>query len=89
MLVKRFSQDPLESYFCKQHPNEAWKGKLTLYDFDYANTFQNQKVFKPIATGKVRDENMESDRTSSMLEKIQTKQSLLSSKVWSSHRIGT
>ena len=44
---------------------------------------------KPIATGKVRDENInfESDRTSSISEKIQTKQPLLSSKVSSSHQI--
>ena len=34
-------------------------------------TLQNQKVFKPIATGKARDENLESDRTSSMSEKTQ------------------
>ena len=35
--------------------------------------FQNLKVFKPIATGKVRNENInfESNRTSSMSEKIQ------------------
>ena len=46
-------------------------------------------MFKPIATGKVSDENVnfESDRTSSMLEKIQTKQSLSSSKVSRSHQI--
>ena len=33
--------------------------------------FRNQKVFKPIAAGKVRDENInfESDRTSLMSEK--------------------
>ena len=51
--------------------------------FSYPNIFWNQKVFKPIAMGKVRDKNInfESDRTSSMLEKIQSKQSLLSSKV--------
>ena len=41
------------------------------FDFGYANTSQNQKLFKPIATGKVEDENInfESNRTSSMLEK--------------------
>ena len=67
----------------------AWTDKLPLYDFGYAKTFQNQKVFKPIAIGKVRDENInfESNRTSSMLEKIQTKQSLRSSKVSSSNQI--
>ena len=73
VLAERFSQDPLESYFCKQPPG-VWKDKLPLYEFGYANTFRNQKVFKPTATGKVRDEiNFESDRTSSMSEKIQTK----------------
>ena len=66
VLAERFSQDQLESYFCKQHPPGAWKDKLTLYDFGYANTFRIQEVFKSIATGKVRDENInfESDRTS-------------------------
>ena len=89
MLAERFGQNPLESYFCKERPPGAWKDKLPLYDFGYANTFQNQEVFKPTATGKVRDENInfESDKTSSMSEKIQTKQSLLSSKVSSSHQI--
>ena len=48
---------------------ELEKIKLPLCDFDYTNTFRNQKVFKPIATGKARDENLESDRTSSMSEK--------------------
>ena len=80
MLAGRFSQDPLGIYFCKQHPPGVWIDKLPLYDFGYVKTFRNQKVFKPIATGKVRDENrnFESNRTSSMSEKIQTKQSLLS-----------
>ena len=72
VLTIRFSQNPLESYFCKQNPLGTWKDKLPFYDFGYANTFQSQKVFKPIATSKVRDENInfESDRTSSMSEKI-------------------
>ena len=89
VLAERFSQDPLESYFCKQHPPEAWKDKLPLYDFGYANTFRIQKVLNPMAAGKVRDENInfELDRTSSMSKKIPTKQSLLSSKVSSSHHI--
>ena len=49
--------------------HKAWKDNLPLYDFDYANTFRNQKVFKPIAAGNVRDKNVnfESDRTSLML----------------------
>ena len=58
VLAERFSQDPLETYFCKQHPSGAWLDKLPLYDFGYAKTFRKQKVFKPIATGKVRDENI-------------------------------
>ena len=71
MLAERFSQDPLETYFCKQHPPGAWKDELLLYDFGCANTFRNQNVFKPIAAGKVKDENInfESHRTSSMSRK--------------------
>ena len=63
VLAERFSQDPLETYFRKQHPSGA-KDKLPLYDFGYDNIFGNQKVFKPISTGKVRDENIvfESDQ---------------------------
>ena len=56
-LAERFSQDPLETSFCKQHPLGASKDKLPLNDFDFTNTFRYQKVFKPITTGKVRDEN--------------------------------
>ena len=89
VLIKRFGQDPLETYFCKQHPHGPWKDKLPLYNVDYANNFRNQKLFKPVATGKVGDKNLESDRTSSLSEKIQIKQFLLSSKVSSSHQIGT
>ena len=43
VLAERFSQDPLETYFCKQHPRGAWKDNLLFYDFGYANTFWNQK----------------------------------------------
>ena len=72
VLAERFSQNPLETYFCKQHFPGAWKAKLTFYDFGYANTFRNQKVFKPIAAGKVREENItfESEKTILMLEKM-------------------
>ena len=89
VLGQGFSQGPLETYFCKQHPPEAWIDRLPFYDLGYAKTFQNQKVFKAIATGQVRGENInfESNRTSLMLEKIQTKQPLQSSKVLSSHQI--
>ena len=38
VLAERFSQDPLESYFCKQHPPGAQIGKLPLHDFGYAKT---------------------------------------------------
>ena len=57
----------------------------------YAKTFRNQKMFKSIATDRVRVENInfESNRTSSMSEKIQTKQSLLSSEVSCIHQIPT
>ena len=54
VLAERFSQDPLEIYFSKQHPPGAYKD----YDFDCPNTFRNQKIFKPIATGQVSDENI-------------------------------
>ena len=62
--------------------------KLPLYDFGYAKSFRNQKVFKTIATCKVRDENInfKSNRTSSMSGKKQTKQSLLSPRISSSHQ---
>ena len=68
VLTEIFSQDPLETYFWKQHPPGAWIDKLPLYDFGYVKTFRNQKVSKAIATGKVKDENIdfESNRTSSM-----------------------
>ena len=54
----------------------------------YADTFRIQKVLNPIATVNVREENInfESDRTSSTLEHIQTKNPL-SSKVSSSCQI--
>ena len=89
MLAERFTQDPLETYFCKQHPSRARKENLPLYDFGYANTFRNQIAFKPIVTGSARDENTDfgSDRTSSLSGKIQTKQFLRSSEVSSSHQI--
>ena len=48
-LAERFNQDPLEMYFCEQHLPGAWKDNLPLYDFGYASTFWNQKIFKPIA----------------------------------------
>ena len=51
--------------------------------------FETKKVLKPLTTAKARDENLESDRTSLMSEKIQTKQSLLFPKVPSNHQIGT
>ena len=89
VYAEGFSQDPLETYFCKQHSPGAWIDKLPLYDFGYAKTFQNQKVFKPIATGKVKNKNInfEPYRTSSMSKKIQAKQSWLSPRVSSSHNI--
>ena len=87
VLAERFSQGLLETFFCKQYPPGDWIVKLPLYDF--AKTFQNQKVFKPIATGKVKNKNInfEPYRTSSMSKKIQAKQSWLSPRVSSSHNI--
>ena len=41
VLAERFSQDPLETYFCKQHPAGAWIDKLPLYDFGHAKSFRN------------------------------------------------
>ena len=35
-----------------------------IYDFDYVNTFQNQMLFKPIATAEASDESLGSDKTS-------------------------
>ena len=29
-LAERFSHDPLENYFFKQHPSGAWKDSMTL-----------------------------------------------------------
>ena len=43
VLAERFSQDPLETYFCKQHSPGAWKDKLPIYDFGYANVFEIKK----------------------------------------------
>ena len=43
----------IETCFWKKHPPGAWKDKLPLYNFGYANIFRTQKVFKPITTGKV------------------------------------
>ena len=37
-LAERFSQDPLETSFCKQHPLGASKDKLPPNDFDFTNT---------------------------------------------------
>ena len=76
-------KDLVRTYFYKQYPPVVWIDKLLpLYDFGYTKTFWNQNVFKRIATGKAIDKNInfESNRTSSMSRKIQTKQSLLSSK---------
>ena len=76
VLSERFSQDPLETYFCKQHPPGAWQDKLPSYDSGCAKNFHLhfcKKFSKPITAGKVRDEkiNFESDRTSLMSEKMQ------------------
>ena len=61
--------------------------KLPLYDFRYAKTFRNHKV-KDVREMQKRDKNInfESNRTSSVSKIIQTKQSLLSPRVSSSHQ---
>ena len=61
--------------------------KLPLYDFGYAKTFRNHKV-KDVREMQKRDKNIkfESNRTSSVSKIIQTKQSLLSPRVSSSHQ---
>ena len=41
VLAERFSQDPLETYICKQHP--SGKDKLPLYNFDYPKLFEAKK----------------------------------------------
>ena len=68
MLAEKFSQDSLETFFCKHCPPGAWKDNLVLYDFGYFNTFWNQKVLKPIAIFSIRDENINFayDRSSSI-----------------------
>ena len=58
MFGQGFSQGPLETYFCKQHPPEAWIDRLPFHDLGYVKTFRNQKVFKAITTGQVRGENI-------------------------------
>ena len=59
VLTERFCRDPLENYFGKQRSSGALKDNPSLYDFGYnGNTIRNQKVFKPIATGNVRDEHI-------------------------------
>ena len=60
VLTERFCQDPVENYFGKQRSSGARKDKPSLYDFGYNddNTIRNHKVFKPIATGNVRDEQI-------------------------------
>ena len=59
VLTERFCQDPLENNFGKECSSGARTDNSSLYDFGYNdNTIRNQKVFKPIATGNVRDEHI-------------------------------
>ena len=59
VLTERFCQDPLENYFGKQRSSGARKDNPSLYEFGSDdNTIRNQKVFKPIATGNIRDEHI-------------------------------
>ena len=58
-LTERFCQDPLENYIGKQRSSGACKDKPSLYDYGYNdNNIRNQKAFKPIATGNIRDEHI-------------------------------
>ena len=86
VLVERFIQDPLKTYFSKQHPSGACKNhNIPLYDFDYDSTIPNRKGFRPTATGNIRDENRTFEADT---EPIQCYfQTLLSSKVSMSHQI--
>ena len=81
VLTERFCQDPLENYFGKQRSSGARKDNPSLYDFGYNdNTIRNQKVFKPIATGTVRDEHINFEIEAEPVpcgKKIQTKQPLI------------
>ena len=61
MLTERFSQDSFDTYFNKQHFLGAFKDNLSLYNFAYVNTIQDEKLFKPIETGNVQDENINSE----------------------------
>ena len=59
VLAERFCQDPLENYFGKQRSSGARKDNPSLYEFgSNDNTIRNQKVFKPISTGNIRDEHI-------------------------------
>ena len=42
VLAERFSQDPLETYFWKQHPPGAWKDKPPLYDSGMPTVFETK-----------------------------------------------
>ena len=86
VLVERFIQDPLKTYFSKQHPSGACKNhNIPLYNFDYDSTIPNRKGFRPTATGNIRDENRTFEADT---EPIQCYfQILLSLKVSISHQI--
>ena len=58
-LTERFCQDPLENYIGKQRSSGAHIDNPSLYDYGYNdNNIRNQKVFKPIATGNMRDKHI-------------------------------
>ena len=47
MLTERFSQDPLENYFGRQHSIGGRKDNPTIRDFGYNdNSIRSQKVFR-------------------------------------------
>ena len=77
VLAERLSQDSLETYFGKQHPSGACKDNLPLYITLVMTTLfvRKQNVFKPTATGNVRDENInfETDTESVQCRKYRNK----------------
>lgn len=54
MFAERFSQDPLVTYFDKEHPSGPYLS-MTLIMTIFIPT---QNVCKPLATDDVRDENV-------------------------------
>ena len=43
VFAERFSQVPLETYFCKQHPLEAWKVNYPFMTLAMPTLFETKK----------------------------------------------